>query len=190
MTHHEEKKLVNFTVRDNFTGYVDGDVFYSPFELLHIDISPVLQTVKLDRSRNGDRAIEVKFNCMYTNEQTVIDYGENCELADYNIAPYFICARFTNSAKKPFPIARVKYCRPRRVLSEEEKESEKAERSKMYAVYLKCRMRCGEIKNFDESELDGVSNHVMKDMAKALMKPSVYEEMEYLEEWEDWEENY
>jgi len=46
--------------------------------------------------------INIKFNTLYSMEESSIDYGENCENGQYDIAPYYLAARYSNSAKPYF----------------------------------------------------------------------------------------
>lgn len=113
--------MVNYVVRKEFISELEGDVFLSPFELLHLYLSFTIQPVKcsmrdlfagkendskviklknyLSQFTKGNKAVtkvQFKFNLLYSIDETVIDYGDNCDLGDYDIAPYFLTARFSN----------------------------------------------------------------------------------------------
>lgn len=63
---------MDFVVRQNFTCNLVGDVFFTPFEVINLYISITIQSVVLNPKDNDGKQIDIKFNCMKSDDMTVM----------------------------------------------------------------------------------------------------------------------
>ncbi len=63
---------MDFVVRQNFTCNLVGDVFYTPFEVINLYLTTTIQSVNLNPKDNGGKKIVIKFNCMKSEDITVM----------------------------------------------------------------------------------------------------------------------
>ena len=89
-------------VRKDFVCSLKGDVFYTPFEIINLYLTITIQTVVLDGKNNNGKRIDVKFNCMNSDDVSLISYGDKCSLGNYELAKHFLAAKYSNSEKTPF----------------------------------------------------------------------------------------
>lgn len=93
-THH---RFVDYVIRQNFTCTLEGDVLYTPFEVINLYLSATVQSVALEPKNNGGKRIEIKFNCMDTKKTKIIDSSSTCYFGNYTLAKYYLSSRFKNS---------------------------------------------------------------------------------------------
>lgn len=97
-----KNKLIDFVIRQDFTCNLVGDVFYTPFEVINLYLTITIQSIPLDPKQNDGRRIDIKFNCMQSDDVSLISHGEKVNLGNYNLASYFLSAKYSNSDKNPY----------------------------------------------------------------------------------------
>jgi hypothetical protein len=95
-------KIIDFVMRTEFECNLEGDVFYTPFEMLNLYLSVTVQTLILDPKQNDGKIIHIKFNCMNSDKVTTIDAGSKLEHGTYALAEYFLDSDYTNSPNHRF----------------------------------------------------------------------------------------
>jgi hypothetical protein len=65
---------------------LEGDVFYTPFEIINLYLTVTIHSVFLDPKENDGRRIDIKFNCMTSKDSLRLSYSENCKLGNYDLA--------------------------------------------------------------------------------------------------------
>lgn len=71
----EKQKIVDFVIRQDFVCNLEGDVFYTPFEIINLYLTVTIQSVVLDPKENNGRRIDIKFNCMNTTEVVLLSHS-------------------------------------------------------------------------------------------------------------------
>jgi hypothetical protein len=95
----DRERVVNFTVRQNFRANLKGNVFLTPFEMLDIYLSVIVQTV---HTRRAGPKTSFKFNCMDSSEVDVLSHGDSLSFGYYRIATHYLDAKYSNSRTYPF----------------------------------------------------------------------------------------
>lgn len=67
--------MVDFTVRQEFTCYIKGDVFFTPFEIVNLYLTVTIQTVHLGMVQSENKKVDIKFNCMTHKDALLISRG-------------------------------------------------------------------------------------------------------------------
>jgi len=89
---------MDFVVRKELDCVLEGDVFYTPFEIFNLYLSITVQTIVLDPKKNEGKNIHIKFNCMKTDKVSTIDTGSSLDFGTYTLANYFLDSDCSNSA--------------------------------------------------------------------------------------------
>lgn len=113
-------------IRQDFMCNLVGDVFYTPFEVINLYLTITIQSIPLDPKLNNGRRIDIKFNCMQSDEVSLINHGEKVHLGNYNLANYFLSAKYTNNDKIPY--------KPISVWNKDEDEYESKEKKRSLKI--------------------------------------------------------
>jgi len=97
-----KEKMIDFTIRQEFTCYVKGDVFFTPFEIIYLYLTITIQTVHLNASEKDGKKIDIKFNCMTHKDAQLISRGEKTHHGLFTLANNFLDCRYTCIDKNPF----------------------------------------------------------------------------------------
>jgi hypothetical protein len=152
MKEDHREKTVEFVVRMDFNCQLEGDVFYTPFEIINLYLTVTVQTLVLNPRRTEEhqheKRVDVKFNVMRSSEVMMLGWGEKCNFASYQLAHYFLDSRYTNSPKNPFKPISVLHG----VESEEEYQARKKHHSKkqVHSKKIKHGMSVGDPELFNE----------------------------------------
>lgn len=79
-----------------------GDVFLTPFEVINLYLTITFQSVTLDPKENENKKIDIKFNCMTSDNAVLISHGDKTSLGLYSMATHFLGAKYTNKDKNPY----------------------------------------------------------------------------------------
>jgi hypothetical protein len=93
----EKQKMIDFVIRQDFVCNLEGDVFYTPFEIINLYLTVTIQSVVLDPKENDGRRIDIKFNCMTSKDVVLLSHSENCKLGNYQLARHFLDSKYKNS---------------------------------------------------------------------------------------------
>ena len=76
---------------------MNGDVFFTPFEIIDLYLTITIQSVVLNPDLNKGERIDIKFNCMSSDFVTEISHSDNCKLGNYVLSRNFIDSAYKNS---------------------------------------------------------------------------------------------
>jgi hypothetical protein len=82
----KKQKMIDFVIRQDFVCNLEGDVFYTPFEIINLYLTVTIHSVILDPNENDGRDIIIKFNCMTSKDALLLSYSEDCKLGNYDLA--------------------------------------------------------------------------------------------------------
>jgi hypothetical protein len=82
--------MIDYVVRKEFDCVLEGDVFYSPFEIFNLYLSITVQNIVLDPKLNSGKNIKIKFNCMNSKWVQTIDADPKIEYGCYTLARHFL----------------------------------------------------------------------------------------------------
>lgn len=88
-------------VRRFFDCQLEGELKYSPFELINLYLCLTFQPVHIPEDENQEK-VTIRFNCMDTQDYMKVNHSEDCTFGNYDLSEKLIDAKYTNDAIIPF----------------------------------------------------------------------------------------
>lgn len=67
--------MIDFVIRQDFVCNLAGDVFYTPFEIINLYLTVTIQSIVLEPKENDGKRIDIKFNCMTSQEVVLLSHS-------------------------------------------------------------------------------------------------------------------
>lgn len=97
-----KEKVFDYVIRTEFDCVLDGDVFFTPFEIFNLYLSITVQSILLNPNLNEGKNIQIKFNCMNSDQVDIVKASDSLEYGSYTLANYFLDSDVTDTSKHRF----------------------------------------------------------------------------------------